>query len=127
VPFVEGGSVRLGLPGAPGCTTTGVAESVCCARAGEKKKHVRALAARSIPHTIADPLAEWSLRLRSRRTRHRFHFGAQLNIFSPLTLNGSGKGLDRETRFTPLKFPRIFAEPGGQTYLKEPLPTEHQI
>src|SRR5215467_1277308 len=29
--FVEGGSVLLGLPGAPGCTTTGFDESFCCA------------------------------------------------------------------------------------------------
>src|SRR5215467_4112800 len=29
--LVEGGSVLLGLPGAPGCTTTGFDESFCCA------------------------------------------------------------------------------------------------
>jgi hypothetical protein len=127
VPFVEGGSVRLGLPGAPGCTTTGFAESACFARAGEEKKPVAALAARSMPHTTADPLAEWRLRLRSRRTRQSFHFGASLDIFSPLTLKGSSKGLDGETRLAPLKFPRILAEPGGQTYHKEPHLTAHQM
>src|SRR5437867_3495485 len=31
VAFVEGGSVLLGLPGAPGCTTTGLPESPWCA------------------------------------------------------------------------------------------------
>lgn len=31
VALVEGGSVRVGWPGAPGWTTTGVADSDCCA------------------------------------------------------------------------------------------------
>src|SRR6266403_868442 len=31
VALVDGGSTLLGLPGAPGCTTTGVPGSVCCA------------------------------------------------------------------------------------------------
>src|SRR5258708_28063933 len=36
---VDDGSVLLGAPGAPGCTTTGLARSVCCGGAtGEKKK-----------------------------------------------------------------------------------------
>jgi hypothetical protein len=40
---VDGGSVRVGWPGAPGCTTTGGAgESACCAQTGSEKKHVRA-------------------------------------------------------------------------------------
>src|SRR5580700_5047281 len=52
VPFVDGGSVLLGLPGAPGCTTTGVAGSVCSARALQEKKPVEALAANSMPHRI---------------------------------------------------------------------------
>src|SRR5258708_2642796 len=34
---VDGGSVLLGLPGAPGCTTTGVAPAVCRARIAEQK------------------------------------------------------------------------------------------
>src|SRR6266478_10092695 len=47
---VEGGSILLGLPGAPGCTTTGGAGSVCCARIteernpGKKKKTAAMLA-----------------------------------------------------------------------------------
>src|SRR5260370_35899901 len=50
VALVDGGSVLLGLPGAPGCTTTGVAGSVCCAHIademnpGEQKKTTAALA-----------------------------------------------------------------------------------
>src|SRR5215472_14297655 len=35
--FVDGGSVLLGLPGAPGCTTTGFDESFCCAHTPEDK------------------------------------------------------------------------------------------
>ena len=31
VAFVEEGSVLVGFPGAPGCTTTGAAASLCCA------------------------------------------------------------------------------------------------
>src|SRR6266581_9748339 len=52
--LVEGGSVLLGLPGAPGCTTTGVAGSVCFAHMapdiadeknpGEQKKNAAVLA-----------------------------------------------------------------------------------
>ena len=56
VAFVDGGSLLLGLPGAPGCTTTGVAGSVCCARAGSEKRPVKALTASSVPHSTADPL-----------------------------------------------------------------------
>lgn len=37
VAFVDGGSVLLGLPGAPGCTTTGLAESFCCAATAADK------------------------------------------------------------------------------------------
>src|SRR5258705_9812219 len=37
VALVDGGSVLLGLPGAPGCTTTGVARSVCCAHIAKQK------------------------------------------------------------------------------------------
>jgi len=50
VALVEGGSVVLGLPGAPGCTTTGFAGSVWCACALEQKKAVEALAASSVLH-----------------------------------------------------------------------------
>jgi hypothetical protein len=63
VALVDGGSVLLGLPGAPGCTTTGLPGSVCCAhiaeekRPPEQKKQAGTLAASSTPHHAADPLA----------------------------------------------------------------------
>jgi len=60
VPLVDGGSVLLGLPGAPGCTTTGFAGSACIERTLEQKKSAGALAASNMPHNTADPLAERS-------------------------------------------------------------------
>src|SRR5690349_9578385 len=39
--FVEGGSVLLGLPGAPGCTTTGLVESFCCAATAQDNRPAR--------------------------------------------------------------------------------------
>src|SRR5438067_531971 len=39
--FVEGGSVLLGLPGAPGCTTAGLTESFCCASTAGDKTNLR--------------------------------------------------------------------------------------
>jgi hypothetical protein len=46
VAFVDGGNVRVGWPGAPGCTTTGGAgDSASCAQTGSDKKQVRAPAA----------------------------------------------------------------------------------
>ena len=36
VALVDAGSVRVGWPGAPGCTTTGVAGSACCAQTGSE-------------------------------------------------------------------------------------------
>src|ERR1700691_1292164 len=77
-PFVVGGSVLLGFPGAPGCTTTGVAESLCCPCAAQQKQPAAPLAASSMPHSTADPLAERSLR--SPPKRQSFHFRAYLNI-----------------------------------------------
>ncbi len=45
--LVDGGSVRVGWPGEPGCTMTGGAlESVCCAWAGSDNKQVRTTAAK---------------------------------------------------------------------------------
>jgi len=84
VPFVDGGSVLLGLPGAPGCTTTGVAGSVCGARAGEEKRSVEALTVSSAPQSTVDPRAEWNLRLHQKG--QTFHFGEWRSIFSVLTL-----------------------------------------
>ncbi|MCM3903392.1 MAG: hypothetical protein ND866_16950 [Pyrinomonadaceae bacterium] len=59
VALVDGGSVRVGWPGAPGCTTTGAAGSACCAQTGSENKPTRVLPAISpILHAetfITDP------------------------------------------------------------------------
>src|SRR5579862_1239839 len=36
--FVDEGNVLLGMPGAPGCTTTGFSGGVCCERANKEKE-----------------------------------------------------------------------------------------
>lgn len=43
--LVDDGSVRVGWPGAPGCTTTGGAGSACCAQTGSENKLTRILPA----------------------------------------------------------------------------------
>src|ERR1700719_993216 len=80
VAFVDAGSLLLGLPGAPGCTTTGAAESVLCAWAGERERLVAALAASSVLHSTAVPLVELTLHLH--QGPQTFGFGAKLNIFN---------------------------------------------
>jgi hypothetical protein len=40
VALVDGGSVRVGWPGAPGCTTTGLAGSACCAQTGSENRTI---------------------------------------------------------------------------------------
>src|SRR5271169_583458 len=67
VPFVEDGSVLLGCPGAPGCTTTGGAEPLCCARESGKNEPTRAFAAMSMPSNAALRLAESGPRLRQKQ------------------------------------------------------------
>jgi hypothetical protein len=47
VPLVVGGRTRVGFPGAPGCTTTGVGGPVCCAQTRKEDKLARVLAAAS--------------------------------------------------------------------------------
>jgi hypothetical protein len=116
VALVDGGSVLLGLPGAPGCTTTGLPGSVCCAHIAEEKRSVEqkrlagTLAASNIPRSTADPLVERGFRLR--RKRESPHFGAWLNIFSALKPKGSSKTQDEEMRLSPPKSPGIPAESG---------------
>jgi len=62
--LVDGGSVRVGCPGAPGCTTTGGAlESACCAQTGSTKKHVRATAAKIPLRDAATLITDHSLSL----------------------------------------------------------------
>src|SRR6202035_1702276 len=57
VALVDGGSVLLGWPGAPGCTTTGLGGSVCCADIVYEK-----LAAKKATRRSADFRGERSLR-----------------------------------------------------------------
>src|SRR6516165_2677458 len=45
--LVEGGSVLVGIPGAPGCTTTGCGGLVCRAWIAEEKKTATKIAARN--------------------------------------------------------------------------------
>ena len=47
VALVVGGRVRVGLPGAPGWTTTGVDGAVCCAQTRKENKLARELATAS--------------------------------------------------------------------------------
>src|ERR1700722_594985 len=85
VALVEGGSVLLGFPGAPGCTTTGgVAESPCCARPEAQRKAVAALATSSMPHTTPAPVA--ALNFFSPRKLCTSPFASHLNIFNVPTL-----------------------------------------
>jgi len=58
---VDEDSVLLGAPGAPGCTTTGVAESVRCAHIAEETKTAETLAASNVRTTIprAEPSGDW--------------------------------------------------------------------
>jgi hypothetical protein len=53
VPLVVGGRTRVGFPGAPGWTTTGVAGAVSCARTRKEEKLARVLAAASTPEHAA--------------------------------------------------------------------------
>jgi len=65
VAVVDGGSVRVGWPGAPGCTTTEVLGSACCAQTGNDHKPARALAAtmplRHAPRAVTECL-RWPLK-----------------------------------------------------------------
>jgi hypothetical protein len=64
VALVDGGSVRVGWPGAPGCTTTGGAgDSACCAQTGSDKKHVRTPAAISLLRGAATQMTDRNLSL----------------------------------------------------------------
>src|ERR1700731_736432 len=53
---VEDGNVLVGAPGAPGCTTTGFAESPFCARAADENKTAERIAA--LKARITAPRAE---------------------------------------------------------------------
>ena len=70
---VDGGSVLLGAPGAPGCTTTGCAELFCCACAADAKKSAETLAASNASTARAEP----DLGTHSRRTFARLRLGVR--------------------------------------------------
>src|SRR5579863_2862906 len=113
VPFVEGGSVLLGLPGAPGCTTTGCeAEAVCAARAGKPDALAEGLAIKSSAANSAAPPAAQRLRWRVRRISRCFRCGAWLNILNVLVPERRGKTPDTEKQLTLAKCPGIHAESG---------------
>jgi len=61
---IDDGSVLLGAPGAPGCTTTGFTGSGRCARAEAKKETAKTLTAKKARFTT--PRVEPGLGLRSR-------------------------------------------------------------
>ena len=48
VGLVDDGNVRVGSPGAPGWTTTGVFGFDCCAKSGGDNRHTRVHAAKSL-------------------------------------------------------------------------------
>jgi len=60
--LVDGGSVFVGWPGAPGCTTTGVPGSDCWAQTGSEHKVARVLAAISPLRHARPPITDGSLR-----------------------------------------------------------------
>lgn len=119
----------LGLPGAPGCTTTGCeAEAVCAVRDGEASALPGAFAgtASTINSSSAGPHAARRLRSRVRGMWWSFRCGASPNIFNFNALvfdtfvrTGRGKVPDTEMRLTPSKSPGIFAELGPASITPE--------
>src|SRR5258708_35019133 len=76
VPFVESGSVLVGLPGAPRCTATGVAGADWCAGVREENRAGGALTASSMAQSSNDCLGEGGFDLW--RKRGSCHFDGQL-------------------------------------------------
>src|SRR5579864_112241 len=74
-PVVDSGSFLLGLPGAPGWTTTGPVAPFCSACALRQQRPVRAPAATNKPHDRASIRAGRSLQKRYSQ------FGALLSIW----------------------------------------------
>jgi hypothetical protein len=65
--LVDAGSVRVGWPGAPGCTMAGdIFESACCARTENVDKHVRAQKARNALRDAATLITDRKLGLKLR-------------------------------------------------------------
>jgi len=63
VAVVDAGSVRVGCPGAPGCTTTGGAGLACCAQTVSENEPARALAASSACRRTATLITDLTLDL----------------------------------------------------------------
>src|SRR6476646_12082548 len=76
---VDAGSLFVGLPGAPGRTTTAAPGPVCCACAIGQKESVRALTPKNRPHNKANARADRDLPLRGQQHRHQFR--TLLSIF----------------------------------------------
>lgn len=58
--LVEGGNIREGWPGAPGCTTTGPGfVSTCCARTEKDNKQIKAAKAENDPRAAVEPNDEF--------------------------------------------------------------------
>src|SRR6266568_2086398 len=67
VALVDGDRVRVGSPGAPGCTTIGAAGSACCAQTGSESEAARVLATIRPPRHTATISADLRLGLPLRR------------------------------------------------------------
>ena len=64
VALVVAGKVRVGWPGAPGCTMTGAVRSLCWAHTGSARKAVRVMATITALRDVATALAERTERSR---------------------------------------------------------------
>lgn len=62
VALVDGVNVRVGLPGAPGCTTTGVGGAGCCAQTASENKPARVVAVIIPLRNAATPITDRGLR-----------------------------------------------------------------
>src|SRR5690242_13038431 len=81
VPFVDGGNVLVGSPGAPGCTTTGFAAPLCCAHASAQPNKTSAPNATEAPQRPPQPFLPKNLiTIRPISPRGYYHFLAQLRV-----------------------------------------------
>ena len=113
---VDGGSLLVGWPGAPGCTITGAAGSACWAQTGNENEAGRMIAARnelrSATTLIADPGLGVSLRPR------RF-MNLNLNFETILALSQSADSIPhRHLKLFQLSV-RHFICPGADGFVFE--------
>ena len=80
MPLVDDGRVLVGLPGAPGWTTTGVAGSACCAETDSDNKQTTVTVATLIS-IDASTLQQAALQVRVCTTATGDHGGPPLQIF----------------------------------------------